>query len=221
MQTGLFLSHWQAQENIPVFICFSVFSVSILLLLLCQWIKAYGIVLPWGSTTPSSPCFLQAQPGKSMCLFRFYYIHRLKPGIPYICIMKYWYFVVCILGWWVFFFLFSKNTSLGPVLAVILHMHSRKLSLSRTDYALKSQGRQRKYYHHFVNKEPRHREIKWFTQGHPEHPVKAKNWTHISRVSVMWFNYESKDLLCIPDSSLPRHGKKSFFRLGSMPHIVQ
>lgn len=108
------------------------------------------------------------------------------------------------------FFSPKKSTSVGPVLPVILHIHCRKQLLSQIDYALKSQGRQRKYYHHFVNKEPRHREIKWFTQGHLEHPVKAKNWTRVSWVSIKWFNYEIKDLLSIPDISPLRHGNKTF-----------
>lgn len=120
-----------------------------------------------------------------------------------------------------FFLLFSslKKTRAGLVqFCVILHMHSGKQLLSQIDYALKSQGRQRECYHHFVNKEPRHREIKWFTQGHPEHPVKAKNWTQLSRVSIKWFDYEIKGLRCIPDISPLRHGNKTFFRLGSTSH---
>lgn len=120
-----------------------------------------------------------------------------------------------------FNFFSAKHTILGPVLPVILHIHSRKQLLSQTDYALKSQGRQRKHYQHFVNKETRHREIKWFTQGHPEHLVKAKNWTHVSWASIKWFNYQIKPLLSVPDISPPRHAYKTFFRLGSMPHMVQ
>lgn len=205
---------------------FFVLSISVLLLLPYQWSKAYGIALSFPEdvfeaekTTDllqrdSDNYFPNAQTPKWL------HRHIFLPSITlchcvasvYLCIMNYWYFISHILV--VLFFLLvsflQKTTSVSPVFPVILHIHSRKQLLSQIDYALKSQGRQRKYYHHFVNKEPRHREIKWFTQGHPEHPVKAKNRTHVSWASIKWFNYEIKDLLCIPDISPLRHGNKTF-----------
>lgn len=187
-----------------------------------------SVPLHCASIPRASPCFLQWHLGKSMCFFRLvlylqscsevqYCVHMHYKVLVFYCL----YFSMGLFFFPLFFFFSPKPTSLGPVLPVILRIHSRKQLLSWTDYALKSHGRQRKYYHHFVNKEPRHREIKWFTQGHPEHPVKAKSWTHVSWVSIKWFNYEIKDLLCIPDISPLRHGNKTFFRLGSMPHMVQ
>lgn len=206
---------------------FFVLSISALLLLPYQWSKAYGIALSFPEDVfeaekkidllqrDSDNYFPNAQTPKWL------HCHIFLPSITlchcvasvYLCIMNHWYFIPSILAVLFFLFLFSflqKTTSVGPVSPVILHIHSRKQLLSQIDYALKSQGRQRKYYHHFVNKEPRHREIKWFTQGHPEHPVKAKNWTHVSWVSIKWFNYKIKDLLCIPDISPLRHGNKTF-----------